>query len=53
MQQYVLIALFIGGMCFGAIGGKFYGQANVLAALLTDKIECQLTVNPITMEKIQ
>lgn len=45
------------GVCFwlavGAAGGYFAGQSQTLGKLLNDKIECSLTVNPITMEKLK
>ena len=53
MNQYVVLAIFIIGMVVGIVGGKFYGQSKVYGVLWSDKIECALTVNPLTVEQMK
>lgn len=52
-QQFAILAIFIAGMGFGAVGGNFHGKADILGSLLSDKIECALTINPMTQEALK
>lgn len=38
---------------FAGASGFFAGKSIVFERILDDKIECSLTINPITMEKLQ
>lgn len=53
MDKYYTLVIFIAGISFGVSGGKYYGQTEIFQQLLEDKIECSLTVNPITAAQMK
>lgn len=51
-QLLTLCALALGALA-GCFAGHYHGQAETLHLLINDKIECSLTINPITKDLLQ
>jgi ABC-type microcin C transport system permease subunit YejE len=47
------IVVLLIGIIIGTLSGRYYGQVEVFKQILDDKIECSLTVNPITSKQLK
>lgn len=53
MKHTITLISLISVLLLGALGGYFMGKAAVFERILNDKIECSLTINPITQEMME
>jgi hypothetical protein len=53
LDKYLLLLVLILGISIGVLSGRYYGQVEVFKQILNDKIECSLTINPITAEMLK
>jgi hypothetical protein len=52
LKYFIPVAILFVGIIIGAASGRYYGQVEIFKQIFNDKIECSLTVNPVTMDMI-
>lgn len=53
LEKYTLMTALLLGIALGVFSGRYYGQTEIFKQILDDKIECSLTVNPVTAKQLK